>query len=245
MKKTFLTFLIILGMLGTGSARAQEEPPPCYSFGTPGSVQSGEVCFSAEITETSTAPQTIPPTDIATIAPTLTTSPTVTGTSIATAIPNNPLLLDWIVGDEIGVIADTTAKKGEFHNMVVFLNSATGDGVDKYPMNQWATVDLSGYVPENTKAVFLSGMLIITHGSVAETCDLHTYFRSGNSVTDTQYVGQTVEAHIGGGQRSNHSVWVPLDDGKFQFKWNSSTYPNTYPTHRSYGVNMRLNAWLR
>ena len=41
------------------------------------------------------------------------------------------------------------------------------------------------------------------------------------------------------------SVWIPIENGKFQFKWNGSTYPNTYPTHCSYGVNMRVIGYLR
>jgi len=148
---------------------------------------------------------------------------------------------DWLEGTVLGV----TKRSPTQSDPIVFLNTYTGQGVDQFPDNQWVTVDVSQIVPEKSVAVFLSGLLLITHGTSVETADLKVYFRADGDNEDYKYDWQTVEASTANGQRSTMAVWVPLSaDRKFQFKWQRST-SGQYPDHSAYGVNLVLNAYLR
>jgi hypothetical protein len=117
----------------------------------------------------------------------------------------------------------------------------------------WCKVAVSDYgLPKDTKAVFLSGILIITHGMTPETADLKVGLRAFGDVTDPEtispggvwYDGQTVEAAVGNGQRSTMSTWVPVRDGAFEFRWERST-GGQWPTNSSYGVNLTIQAHAR
>jgi hypothetical protein len=121
----------------------------------------------------------------------------------------------------------------------------------------WHTVDLASFgVPSDAVAAFLSGLLIITGGEVAEVADLRVVFRRpGDTTPCTKYLGQTSfqtnvvptpygNMAIGGGQRSNMATWVPLADGKFEFCYQVST-GGAWPTNPSYGINLSLQAWAR
>lgn len=128
----------------------------------------------------------------------------------------------------------------------VFANSYTGLG----PIaNQWKLVDLTQWgVPTTARWAFFTGFLIITHGSTAETADLQVTLRATGDTgvtctyTSPWYIGQTVEAAIGGGQRSNMAVWVPLVNGTFEWCWTRST-AGTWPANSAYGVNLSLEAY--
>ena len=74
--------------------------------------------------------------------------------------------------------------------------------------------------------MFLSGILIMTHGTSLETADLNISFRSvendelcptPQTYKSVQYIGQAVEASVGNGQRSNMETCVTAKNGKFQF----------------------------
>lgn len=108
------------------------------------------------------------------------------------------------------------------------------------------TVDLTPFgVATDAKVAWLSGVLIITHGTTAEDADIHVTFAANGSTIDcSRYIGQTVEGNLGGGQRSNISVMVPLNEGKFQFCYSLST-SGAWPTNSSYGINLSLQAWGR
>ena len=107
-----------------------------------------------------------------------------------------------------------------------------------------ATGILKGLTAD-AQAAFLSGLLIITRGTTSETADITlTFRRPGDGTPCTKYLGQAVEAHSGGGQRSPISSWVPLDDGKFEFCYRIMT-PGSWPTNSAYGINMSLQAWTR
>jgi hypothetical protein len=114
------------------------------------------------------------------------------------------------------------------------------------PAGQWTQVDLKPYgVSADAKAVFLSGILIITHGTLAQTCDLSVTLRApGSTLVGGAYLGQTVEAHIGGGQRSTMGTWVPVENGIFEIHWGRSTF-GQYPSECTYGVNLSLQAWVK
>jgi hypothetical protein len=136
----------------------------------------------------------------------------------------------------------------------IFVNTYTGvTAPEGCAPSTWCTVDVSTLTASDAKSVFLSGILIITHGSAAETADLQLGFRAfgdneGCPVpqvpTCVWYVGQSVEAQVGSGQRSNMSTWVPVRDGKFQF-WYALSTGGAYPTNSTYGINLSIQAWAR
>ena len=123
---------------------------------------------------------------------------------------------------------------------ILFLNTYTGDGISKYPMGQWNSVDVSEYVPYNATSIFLSGILVITHGTTSECADLRVYFRKPGS---KRYAfGQAIEASIENGQRSTYSTWVPIEDGKFEFYWWVPVL-STWPTYSAYAINLLMEAY--
>lgn len=146
----------------------------------------------------------------------------------------------FVEGSTIGVVAGSPKQLGH----AVFVNSHTGEGLAQFPENEWATVNVAGVVPGGTKAVYLSGLLIITHGAAEETCDLTVAYRNLGDTTDYPYIAQTVETAVAGGQRTPHSIWVPVQDGKFQIKWRRSTQ-GQWPDHCAYGINLSLVAYVR
>jgi len=127
---------------------------------------------------------------------------------------------------------------------VVFFNSYTGEGLAKFPENEWTTVDVTGIIPEGAKAIYLSGLLIITHGTLEQICDLTLAYRDQGETEDYPYMAQTVEAVVNGGVRTPHSIWIPVHDGKFQIKWRRSTMGN-WPENCAYAINLKLVGYLR
>jgi hypothetical protein len=100
-------------------------------------------------------------------------------------------------------------------------------------------------VSADAKIGFLTGMLIITHGTTQETADVHvTAAAAGQPIDCTRYLGQTAEASVGNGIRSNAAFFVPLNAGKFQFCYYIQT-PGKWPTNSSYGINFTLQMWGR
>lgn len=111
----------------------------------------------------------------------------------------------------------------------------------------WHRVDLKPFgVSADAKSAFLSGMLIITHGSAAETADITiTASRPGDNSRDcAKTMGQAIEASVGNGIRSNVSFWVPLINGEFDWCWKGST-GGVWPNNSAYGANLSLLAWVR
>lgn len=135
---------------------------------------------------------------------------------------------------------------------VVFLNSATGVGMAQFPVMCWTCVDLTGRVPDGTKAVNLNALLIITHGSQAGTADLQVALRkhgtgfppAGSGQTSgVDYQWQTIEPFVSGGQRTNANAWVSLsDDLKFDIWWNVPSLVPQWSVGPSYGLNIGIDA---
>ena len=123
---------------------------------------------------------------------------------------------------------------------LVFANSYTNGGI---PFGQAVTIDASSMAPENAVGVSMSGMLIITKGSQPETCDLMVWFRPSPEHRWGDYRGQTIEATQGGGQRSNHSITVPMVDRKFQI-WIDPAGRPAWPQGCAYGVNYKADYWI-
>ena len=145
----------------------------------------------------------------------------------------------FVEGTRLGIVARSPVQFP-----AIFVNSHTGEGLKKFPENEWATVDVSGIVPPETKAVYLSGLLIITHGTVPEVCDLTLAYRNYEDGTDYTYVAQTIATELNGGQRTPHSIWIPVREGNFEMKWRRSTVGD-WPEHCAYGINLNLVAYLR
>jgi hypothetical protein len=76
------------------------------------------------------------------------------------------------------------------------------------------------------------GVVFRAPGDNAVTCD-HRHI-----------VAQTVEAHVGGGQRSTMAAWVPVRSGEIEWCWFRNTAGN-WPDNPAYGVNLFLQAWVR
>ncbi|SRR5229473_3879533 len=112
--------------------------------------------------------------------------------------------------------------------------------VENCPMEQWNDIDMSSLVPEGAMAVFVQGLLIITHGTTQEICDLVISFRlPGDDTGDPSgnYIGQVVEANLGGGQRSPFASWVPISSTRhLEFWW------KTTPTTSGYWPCVTSNA---
>jgi hypothetical protein len=113
-----------------------------------------------------------------------------------------------------------------------------------FPENRWNTVDLAGLIPAGVKAVHLSGLLIITHGTVSEVCDLNLAYRRYGDSGEYGHTAQIIEAGVNQGQRTPHSTWIPVGDDRFQIKWHRST-TGPWPEHCAYGINLNLVAYLR
>lgn len=141
----------------------------------------------------------------------------------------------------IGAAALSMALAGWPAPTAVFANSYGNAGL---PWGITQTIDLSGKAPPNAIAVGLSGMLIISHGNQQETCDLTVNFRPDSSKAWGGYRGQTIEAHVGGGQRSNHSLVVPLTNRSFQVWLGGAQGKPAWPQGCAYGVNYVVDYWI-
>ena len=125
-----------------------------------------------------------------------------------------------------------------------YINTHTGYG--PY-INTWMEVDTTIYgVPADAKAVFLIGRLIITGGSASQSPNMTVLFAKPSS-TISQSVYQ-IQA-TGKGVRQPFSTWVPLENGKYKFLWNTPGNPdpwqNRWPTYAAYGLNTTIQCWAR
>lgn len=145
----------------------------------------------------------------------------------------------FVEGTTLGVVAHSPKQIP-----VVFFNTHTGEGMAAFPENEWATVDVSRVIPAVVKAVYLSGLLIVTHGTAEELCDLTLAYRNDGDTEDYSYIAQAVETTVDAGQRTPHSIWIPVREGRFQIKWRRST-DGKWPEHCAYGMNLSLVAYLR
>lgn len=155
-----------------------------------------------------------------------------------------PQPMQWRPVSELYVAAGPARLYSD--NVVYVQTHMSGPCAGQCTEGVFHRVDLAPYgVPVDAKAAFLSGMLIITHGETVETADLQIVFRApGDTTSCARVMGQTTEAHVGGGQRSMMATWVPLYGGAFEWCFRTST-PGSWPTHSSYGVNLSLQAWVR
>ena len=112
-----------------------------------------------------------------------------------------------------------------------------------YPDNEWITVSVSDRVPESAKTIFLTGIMIVSNGHIAQTGNMTLSFRRKGEEKDFAYQHQTCICKVPECARSCIAVWVPLNEDKeFEFKWTRSTF-GPWPSHPSYGMSLSLNAW--
>jgi len=141
----------------------------------------------------------------------------------------------WL--DASRILIPKTAPSSEIQ--AVFFNSYTGVGGAR---DTWQTVDLSSVLPSNAVAIHVTGILIITHGSNAETADLTIYFRRDSNEPSNQN-HQCIEAAIGNGQRSTMACWIPLTESfTFDWKWMTASYNGAWPSWSAYGANLQIDA---
>lgn len=139
-----------------------------------------------------------------------------------------------------------------YENSPVNLITGTAAGTASPPRGPqangiWNRVDLKPWgVAANAKWAELSGILIVTHGTQPETAHINITFRAvgDNDSNCNHYIGQTIEAATGNGQRSGLTVTVPLTNGEFEWCYIRHT-PGTYPSNSAYGINLVLQKWGR
>ena len=170
-----------------------------------------------------------------------------------------PAAAGWVEGSVIGVRDDNSKKPTALY---LSTTMQANDGVTvpmcqdgqsgrwcqpAIPSDVWVQVDVTGLgVPVAAKSVFLSGLLIISHGFSQEVCGVWVAFRApGDDLNPLNYVLQVVEAAVGSGQRSNAAIWAPLKNGKYEVYWHRQGFPGDWPTYCSLSVNMSLQAYIR
>lgn len=150
----------------------------------------------------------------------------------------------WVEGARLGIQAGNS--KGP---IVIFLTTVTPTA-SWVPFNMtpgyWYDIDVTKLgVPADAIGVFVSGLLIITHGSTQDQVNLTAAFRSpGDTLACGNYQLQTLDPWAGGGQRTNAATWVPVKNGRFQFCWNTNQVQQ-YPVGSAVGINLSLQAYLR
>lgn len=144
----------------------------------------------------------------------------------------------WTEGFVTGVRDDNSKVP-----IALFVNTYTNYGPAESTWNKINITTLG--IPADAKSVFLSGILIITHGTTVQTCDITIAFRApGDELAPGNYIGQTIEAAVGSGQRSNMSTWAPVRNSEIEFYWKRSTQ-GQWPSECAYGVNLSAQSYLR
>lgn len=114
-----------------------------------------------------------------------------------------------------------------------------------YPHDEWVTVSVADRVPKSAKAIFLSGILLISSGTKAVTGNMTLMFRRKGETEEYKYVHQACICSVPEMARTMISLWVPLDKNcEFEFKWTRSTTGDR-PEYPAYGMAIALNAWAK
>lgn len=145
---------------------------------------------------------------------------------------------NWTEGNTVGVAADTPAQ-----NTILIINLPGTPPTENEP-GAWHTIDVSGLVPPDTKAIHLNTMFAISRGAVMENCMIILHLRrTGTNPAKTD----VAKLSSAGQERGNYTDWVAVDNGRFDFMWEK--YPAAagldYPARCAVGFAMRLSAYLR
>jgi hypothetical protein len=166
-------------------------------------------------------------------------------TDSTTTPTTDPVLpLPWVTCTQINAC---TGQAVMYSNDAVWGGTDLGTGDYGAQPGSWVTVDLKPWgVGANAVAAFLTGILIITGGNVADViADMTITFArpSDTDINPARYIGQCALQGIGG-QRSGISTWVPLENGCFNFMYTVASEAAGWPTGASYGVNMTPQIWI-
>lgn len=166
--------------------------------------------------------------------------------------------ITWVKTTELYVPQDNPTNTSPTPNALngwrgsycAFVSNGAGAGGDAFAPDVWHTVDVKLLgIPSDAKAVFIHALLIITHSPYFDEIAGITlsYRRFGATFDNTGwYHTQTAEPAKLGGVRTNDAMWVPIEDGKFQFKWHrQAQIASAWPIGSSFGINMVVNAWAR
>ena len=164
------------------------------------------------------------------------------------ATPPNFGPYSWAEGSKIGVLTDNPESYP-----AIFVNSAKAETTP--PAGEWIPLNVAQFgIPADAKAVFIGGMLIITHGRKTQLCNLTvTFAKPGTATAPNNYIFQAIEGQTEGGQRSTSGAWVPVVDGVTVWQWGrgdvKTQYPkgpiHPYPEECSYGINLSVQAYIR
>lgn len=122
-----------------------------------------------------------------------------------------------------------------------------GTTYDEGPSSDtWNRLDLKPHgVPADAKAVLITGMLIITHGTTPQVANITITFKPPTEPGDPlKYIGQATEGNIGGGQRTNLTAWVAVDNGEIDYAY-SFVAPTGHPNYAAYGINMHVDGYCK
>jgi hypothetical protein len=165
-----------------------------------------------------------------------------------TGTPPNFGPYSWVEGSKIGVLTDNPESYA-----AIFVNSINPDTTP--PAGEWIALKLAQFgIPADAKAVFIGGILIITHGRKTQLCNLTvTFAKPGSTSATGNYIFQAAEGQTEGGQRSTAGTWVPVVDGVTLWQWArgdvKTQYPKgaigPYPAECSYGINLSVQAYIR
>jgi hypothetical protein len=168
--------------------------------------------------------------------------------SSGTGTPPNFGPYPWVEGSKIGVLTDNPESYP-----AIFVNSVTPETT---PLaGEWISLNVTQFgIPADAKAVFIGGILIITHGRKTQLCDLTvTFAKPASSSATGNYIFQAIEGETEGGQRSTAGAWVPVVDGVIDWQWGrgdvQTQYPKgaigSYPAECSYGISLSVQAYIR
>lgn len=111
---------------------------------------------------------------------------------------------------------------------------------------RWHTIDLSKWVPVDTRAALLHGILVITHGTTAAQCNLVMWWRlPGQPGTAGAYVSQALSVQAGGGVRQPDAILVPVNGRTIELWYDISPGSPAYPDGCAFGFTYRLQAIMR
>jgi len=109
----------------------------------------------------------------------------------------------------------------------------------------WCRADLKPFgVPDDAKFAFLTGLLIITHGTGEQLAAISLTFRQvGDTSADCdKMIAEAVETRIGSGQRSGVATWVPVTNGTVEYCFNV-VGQSGWPDWSAFGLNLSVQAW--
>lgn len=117
------------------------------------------------------------------------------------------------------------------------------------PANVWVPLDVTKLgVPLDAKGVFIHSLAIITHGTTSEIVGGTMSYRRHGSTYDNAsvYHTQVCEANLGGGQRTNDSLFCPVENGMIEMFWKPQRATEaSWPVGSSVAFSIAVNAWVR